>query len=308
MRIVFFGTPKFAANILDYLLKNKVNIIACVTKPDKKRGRSQKISPSPVKALAESHNLPVYQPLKARDPEFIKILKSLNPTLFVIAAYSEIFNEELLKLPPLECINVHASLLPKFRGAAPIERSIMAGEKETGVTIMKMAKELDAGDMLGVAKTPITETTTSGELYETLSHIGAEALLTVLQNIDTIKPIPQDHTKATYAPKVTSEEGKIDWSKPAATLHNHVRGLTPKPGAWILINIQNNTKRLIIKKTTIEKDLKGDPGEILPVEGLVVACGVGALRLLEVQLEGKNPLSAEAFLRGISKDKIQTLK
>lgn len=270
--------------------------MACVTKPDKKRGRSQKVSPTAVKEIAEQYAIPVYQPLKARDPEFIKILKSLNPSLFVVAAYSEIFNEELLNLPPLKCINVHASLLPKYRGAAPIERSLIAGEKESGVTIMKMVKELDAGDMLEVAKTPISETMTSGELYETLSHIGAKALLHVLNHIDSIKPVPQDASKATFAPKIVPEEGKIDWTKKAETLHNLIRGLTPKPGAYTFIAPQN--KRLIIKKTSIEKSLQGEPGTILNQSGLVIACGEGALRILEVQLEGKNTMRIEDFLRG----------
>lgn len=301
MRLVFFGTPHFAATILDYLLAQKAPIVAVVTKPDKRRGRDLKVAPCAVKLLAEKHQLPLYQPLKARDPAFVAILKELKADIFVVAAYSEIFNAELLSLPPKGCVNVHASILPKYRGAAPIERCIMAGEKESGVTIMEMAKELDAGDIYAIAKTPLSPTTTSGELYKTLAKLGGEALWKVLQKIDRNEAVktPQDHSQATFAPKIHLEDGEVDWRDSASKIYHQILGVTPKPGAWVWVEVNNSLKRLLLKKTSLELAHQGEPGEILPLKGLVIGCGKGALRLEEVQLEGKNRLSVEAFLAGI---------
>ncbi len=210
LRIVYFGTPQFSATVLDFLLKQKVQIVACVTKPDKPQKRSKAPVPSPVKVVAESHHIPLLQPLKASDPEFAeKELRPLNADLFIVVAYSEILKENLLAMPRLGCINVHASLLPKYRGAAPIQRCIMAGDKESGVTIMAMQIKLDAGGMLKVAKTKIDDEMTAGELSTILSHIGSEALWEVIQKVENgqILPEPQDSSKVTQAPKLTSDEG-----------------------------------------------------------------------------------------------------
>ncbi len=307
LKIVFFGTPQFAATVLDFLLKQPLDVLAVVTKPDKPKGRSGVPRPPPVKVLAEKHRLPIYQPIKASAPEFADFLKTLEADLFVVVAYSEILRDNLLQIPKRGCINVHASLLPKYRGAAPIQRCIIAGEKESGVTIMSMAKELDAGDILGVAKVPISDEMTSGELFEALSHIGAKALWDVLQEIEkgSAKRLPQHPESATYAKKLVPEEGELDWKKSATELHNLVRGVTPKPGAWCWVSIRGEQKRLLIKKTHVQKPLQGVPGTLLPSPELTIACSQDALQLVEVQLEGKKTVTAEEFLRGYAKSDLK---
>lgn len=308
LKIVFFGTPRFAAHVLEKLIAIKANIVAVVTKPDRPQGRSQKIAFSPVKTVALAHQVALYQPLKASAPEFVEELKKLNADLYIVVAYSEIFKENLLQAPNIGCVNVHASLLPKYRGAAPIHRSIMNGDSETGVTIMWMAKELDAGEILSVAKTPITEEMTTSELTEILSEIGGIELIKVLEQFEENRVLktPQDHAKVTYAAKVTSTEAQIDWNKPAQIVHNHIRGLTHKPGAWCTICVRKETKRLLIKKTEVEPHLQGLPGHIFQDQkGLVIACGDGAIKILELQLEGKKSLEIEEFLRGFSKKELQ---
>lgn len=303
-KLVFFGTPQFAATVLDYLLAQGADVAAVVTKPDKPKGRSKTPVPPPVKTLALEHGLPVHQPKKASDPEFAdQILAPLEADLFIVVAYSEILKENLLKMPRLGCVNVHASLLPKYRGAAPIQRAVMNGDPETGVTIMSMEPELDAGEILAVEKLPISQTMTSGDVMEALSHKGAHALWEVIQKFASgnVERTPQDPTQVTYAKKLTSEDGKIDWTQPAQVVHNQIRGVTPKPGAWCQIADRGRPKRLRIQKTLPEPGLSGEPGALLDVPGCVVACGEGALRLLEVQPEGKRPMEAEAFLRGVDR-------
>jgi methionyl-tRNA formyltransferase len=310
LRIIFFGTPKFSATVLDYLLRQNANIVAVVTKPNRPKGRSGKLLPPPVKEIAEVHGLPVYQPPKASDIEFAAILKNLKPDLFVVVAYSEIFKENLLAMPKLGCLNVHASILPKYRGAAPIQRAIMTGETETGVTIMSMAKELDAGNMLAIAKTEIREDMTAGELSEILSQIGAVALWEVIQKYEAghIESIPQDAKEATYAKKISTEDAKINWQLPAKTTHDQIRGVTPNPGAWCWIEYKGEKKRLLIKKTSYNHSFAGNPGEMFfQSSQLWVACSQGAIQLLEVQLEGKKALSALEFLRGISQETLHFL-
>lgn len=304
-RVVFFGTPRFAATILSYLLEQGVNIVACVTKPDKPQGRSSTLVSPPVKKIALEHNLPLFQPLKASTPEFAEEMRRFQPDLFVVVAYSEIFREILLTLPPLGCINVHASLLPKYRGAAPIQRAVMAGERETGVTIMRMVKELDAGEMYAVGKMAIGPEMTSGEVFEELAKVGGVELLKVVKRFEEgeVAGVAQDHSQATFAPKVTPQEGEIDWNRSAQELHNHIRGVTPKPGAWCWVEVKGERKRLAVKKACIS-NLNGRPGVILDGPGLIIACREGALSLLEVQLEGKKSLSTSEFLRGISKNNL----
>ncbi|MCC5832117.1 MAG: methionyl-tRNA formyltransferase [Chlamydiales bacterium] len=302
MRIVFFGTPQFAATILDYLVKQPVEIVAAVSRPDKPRGRSGAPLPTAVKKAAEKHGVPVYQPRKASETEFADFLKSLRADLFVVAAYAEILKENILDIPQLGCINVHGSALPKYRGAAPVQRALMAGEKETGVSIMKMALEMDAGDVYSIVKIPLSEEITAGELFEKMAVVGAEALWEVIEKIEKgeIKALPQDHSQATFAKKVKPEEGEIDWRRPAREIHNQIRGLTPNPGAWCWIEVRGVRKRLGIKKTRLISDSEGEAGRVIPAESkIIVSCGDGALELLEVQLEGKKSLPAPIFLRGI---------
>ncbi len=305
LRIVYFGTPWISSSILQFLFDKQVNIIAVVTKPDKPAGRSKQLQSSPVKdlCLKKYPSLPLLQPPKASDPLFADaFLRPLQADLFIVVAYGEIFKENLLHMPPLGCINVHASLLPKYRGAAPIARSIMAGEKESGVTIMSMAPQLDTGEILATEKIPIPPDMTAGELTVALAAAGKEALYRVLQSFSQgkVKGISQDPSLVTYAPKVTTEDGRLEWKKPVDEVYNIFRGVTPKPGAWCEVEIRGVKKRLLVKKAR-PVDYQGVFGSVLDVPGLVVACSKGALSLLEVQLEGKGAMEASPFLRGFPK-------
>lgn len=311
MRIIFFGTPHFAAKILDYLIDQSANIVAVVTKPDKPIKRSREPQPSPVKVLAREKlsSIPLFQPLKASHEEFAQQLKAFEADIFVVAAYSEIFKENLLKMPLGDCINVHASLLPKYRGAAPIQRAIMEGETETGVTIMSMVARLDAGGMLKQVKTPIPFEMTAGELTDKLAEIGGKALWEVIlayQN-NAVHPLQQNDAEATYAAKLKDEDGLLIWSHDALSLHNQVRGVTPNPGAWIWVFHKGVKKRVRIGKALYQKkEHQALPGTILPStqSELIIACGKDALLLKELQMEGKKMLPISDFLRGISKKEL----
>lgn len=310
MRIIFFGTPQFASTILHYLIDQKVEVMAVVTRPDKPRGRSGKPAYSPVKELALSKNLPIYQPHKASSEAFAAFLRTLDADFFIVAAYAEILKQNILDIPRFGCLNVHGSILPKYRGAAPVQRAIMAGEKQTGVTIMKLALEMDAGDILAIRKTEITPDMTAGELMEILADQGKVALFEVMRDIKqgTITPIKQNPSLATFAKKIKPEDAEVNWTLSAETLHNLIRGVTPNPGAWCWVEIKGEKKRLLLKKTLLYPT-SGLPGDILsqsPTE-LIVGCGEGSLRLLEIQLEGKKSLPVDVFLRGISLEKIRFL-
>lgn len=311
MKIVFFGTPPFAATILEALLKERA-VAAVVTKPDKPRGRSKTPQPSAVKECALRENLPLYQPALARDPAFIEeVLRPLEPDLFIVAAYSEIFRESLLDLPKFGCINVHASLLPKYRGAAPIQRCMMAGDQESGVTIMSMRRELDAGEILAVSKVKIPLEMNAGELTKSLAKVSGPALLQVLDAFEkgTLHPMEQDLDAVTYAPKVHSKDGQIDWTKDAFTLHNHVRALTPKPGAWTKISMRGKEKRVRLLATIAHPEKKlGSTGEwIAEARKLFVGCGVGQLEITLLQMEGKRAMPAADFLRGFRVEDIEAI-
>ncbi|MFS8564032.1 MAG: methionyl-tRNA formyltransferase [Rhabdochlamydiaceae bacterium] len=305
MNIVFFGTSAFAARVLQGLIQKHLPIVAIVTRPDKPKGRSLNLLPPPVKeeALKLQLDIPIYQPIKASTPEFAQTLKNHNPSLFVIVAYGEIIKTLLLDIPTKGCINVHASLLPKYRGASPIQRCLMHGETETGITIMQMVLEMDAGDMLSVVKTPISSDMTFGELDQKLSEIATPALLKVIDQIErgTAQAIPQDHTHATFAPKLSAQEEEIHWEKSAEELHNLIRALSPFPGAWCSVQIGSEKKRLKIKLSKVEPSLHGKPGEVLShsKQDLVIACGKDSLRLLQVQLEGKKLMTVKEFLQGL---------
>lgn len=308
MRIIFFGTPHFAATILEFLNEQPVEIAAVISRPDKPKGRSGKPQPTPVKQIAQRLGLHLYQPKKASEPEFAALLQSHDADLFIVAAYAEILKENILSIPPLGCINVHGSILPKYRGAAPIQRALMAGEKETGVSIMKMALEMDAGDIYSIVKLPISDEETTGDLMERMAREGGKELWEVIKKIESnaILPTPQDHSQATFAPKVRPEEGEVNWNRPAKEIHNHIRGMTPNPGAWCWVEVRGDQKRLNLKMTRLFPDFKGNPGQIAPMKGkLVIACGQGALELLQVQLEGKKTLSSDAFLCGIPSEDLK---
>lgn len=304
MKIVFFGTSPFAVRILDCLLKQQVNIVAVVTRTDKPQGRSLKVSPPPVKELMlKSYpHIPVLQPLKSSTPEFAAHLKKMSPDLFIVAAYGEILKSFILDIPFLGAINVHGSLLPKYRGAAPIQRCLMHGDQETGVTIMKMVLEMDAGDILEKAATPISLSTTFGDLEEKLAVIGCPILIKVLQEIQqgSLHPIRQNPSEVTYAPKITPQETEIKWNRSSNEIHNLIRAISPHPGAWCWVQIGGEKKRLKIKRSEVIDEQKGYFGEnlVFSDKEWIVACGTGALRLLEVQLEGKKSLPIHEFLRG----------
>lgn len=304
MRLIFFGTSSFAARILEFLLKEKAEVAAVVTRPDRQRGRSLHFLPPPVKeALCKIHStIPIHQPEKASTAEFAETLRSYHADLFVVVAYGEILKQMVLDIPKKGCINIHASLLPKYRGASPIQRCLMDGAKESGITIMEMVLKMDAGDMLEVAKVTIPPEMTFGELEEKLCGLACHTLAKILKDIErgSIKKVAQDHALATFAPKLTPQEEEIHWQRPASELHNLIRALSPYPGAWCKVKIGNEEKRLKIKLTQVV-DRSGEPGSILSSgKDLVVACGEQALKLIEVQLEGKKNLPAEEFLRGLN--------
>lgn len=302
MKIIFFGTSSFSVTILKHLLETSHQIIAVVTKPDQPQGRSLKSTPPPVKEWVQDQ-LPLYQPLKASSDEFVELMKSLSPDVFVVASYGEIMKTPLLNVPRLGPINVHASLLPKWRGAAPIQRSIMAGERETGVTIMKMVLQLDAGDMLDVAKVAIPPEMNHGELEHALALASKEPLLRVLTKLEsgTLKAVPQDEREATVAPKITPADAIIDWNRSAFDLHNQIRALSPDPGAWTLIDLGGQSKKLKIKRSVVveHSSAAAKQNHLLTQKEWMIGCGKNLLSLLEVQLEGKKTLPIADFLRGL---------
>ncbi len=301
LKVVFFGTPKFASDILSFIIDNGISIIGVVTKPDdfvNKHGR-----PSQVKQLVEKYlpKVPIFQPQKATDPEFIQQMKKLSPDLFVVVAYGKILRPQLLSVPSHGCINVHASLLPKYRGAAPIQRAIMNGEQETGITIIEMAPEMDAGRILDTAKTVIGENMTSGELHEELSKIAGPLLVDVIKEIEEKRahPIQQEETLVTSAPKISPQECIIDWDRDAKQIHNQIRALSPFPGAKCQIKIKDEIKTLKIFHTNVVYQTKS-PKEVSFEEGsLIIFCKTNALKILELQLEGKKKMAAADFIKGL---------
>lgn len=297
MRIIYFGTPDIAAEILESLLEAKIEIAAIVTKPDTPQGRSLKLTPPAVKLAAR--DIPVLQPEKCSTPEVIEQLKAFKADLFVVVAYGEILSDALLQAAPKGAINVHFSLLPKYRGAAPFQRALMEGEKESGVSIIRLVKKMDAGDILEIEPFPIPDTMNCGELTKALCALGTKCLLKVLADFDKgqIVAVPQDHSKATFANKITQEECRLDWAKPARVLHNLVRALSPFPGAWCEVVVKGEKKRLKV----FQAELVNEASE----KELTVPCSNGYLRLIQIQLEGKPRMLASDFLRGIPRQHIQ---
>lgn len=300
MRIIFFGTPDMASHILDALISHNVDIAAIVTKPDTPQGRSSKCIAPAVKQLAQKRIplVPILQPEKCSSAEMIEQLKSFGADLYVVVAYGEILSQNLLDSCPHGAINVHFSLLPKYRGAAPFQRAIMNGETESGVSVIRLVKKMDAGDILEIRPFAIPSTMTSGELADQLCTLGIECLFKVLDDFDkgTTTATAQDHTQATFADKITPDECRLDWTKSANVLHNLVRALAPHPGAWCEVLIKGEKKRLKV----YEADVVDAQNE----NDLIVPCGHKFLRLLTVQLEGKPKMSVRDFLRGISASQI----
>jgi methionyl-tRNA formyltransferase len=300
LRIMFLGTPAFAVPTLDALLTSRHRVVAVLTRPDRPRGRGQKTIAAPVKARAAAAGIPVHQPDRLRDPAVVDVLATLQADLGVVAAYGAILPESVISAPRLGTINVHASLLPRYRGAAPVHRAIIAGERQTGVTIMRVVKRLDAGPMLASVTRPIGPEETSVEVERDLARLGATVLLEIVDRLaeGAVAETPQDEGAATYAPRLTKEDGALDWSCPAARIHDSIRGLHPWPHAYSSLD----GRRLILIASAIERltSVSDTPGTILEAEGdrLVVATGDGALRLLQIQPEGKRSMSAREFLAG----------
>ena len=299
MRIVYMGTPEFAVPSLARLLADGHTVAGVFTQPDKPQGRKMRLTPPPVKVLAQRHNIPVYQPQSFREDAAVRLVEELAPELIVVAAYGKILPAAVLAIPPYGCINVHGSLLPKYRGAAPIQWSVINGEKYGGVTTMKMAKELDAGDMLLAAKTEIGPAETAGDLYDRLAEMGASLLAETRESLPRITPVPQQEAEATYAPMLNKEIAVLDWHKPAAAVHNAIRGLNPWPIA--VSSLHGEKIKIYLSEITNTKSAAA-PGEVVladPRKGFFVACGDGTvLRLLEIQAPGAKRMKAEDYLRG----------
>jgi len=277
------------------------SIRAVVTQPDKPKGRELKLTPSPVKVLAERLQLPVLQPLKAREENFASQLREFKPDLMVVVAYGQILPQRLLDLPAHGCLNVHTSLLPKYRGAAPIQRAIAEGEPETGVTIMKMDAGLDTGPVLATRRTPILSTDDSQTLHDRLAQLGADLLLETIPEYlaGRIAPQPQPAEGASYAAKIKKDDGRIDWRLSARQIWNRLRAFTPWPGVFSFLEVPPKLQMLKIWKAEV-METNGQQGTVLSADktGLVVGCGQGALRILELQREGGRRLTAEQFLAG----------
>jgi methionyl-tRNA formyltransferase len=300
LRIAFFGTPAFAVPTLTALLGAGQEIVGVITQPDRPRGRGQKISPAPVKALAVEEGLRVLQPARLARDAFEAEFAALVADIGVVAAYGKILPEWLLNQPPLGMINVHASLLPKYRGAAPVHRAVLAGDAETGVTIMRVVKALDAGPMLAQAVQPIAANDTSGAVEQSLARLGAALLVETLPAIATGTGVetPQDESRATYAPRLTKDEGLVDYSRPAAAIHNQIRGLQPWPRAFTFLD----GARLVLHEARVSADAAGEarPGTILRTDrGLTVAAGDRrAIDVIELQPEGRRVMTAREFVAG----------
>lgn len=301
MKIVFMGTPDFAVTSLTKLLNDPFYEVAAVfTQPDKPVGRKRILTPPPVKAEAAAHGILVYQPVTMRDGKAAEILRSIAPDVIVVVAYGKILPQEVLEIPAQGCVNVHGSLLPKYRGAAPIQWAVLNGEKTAGVTTMLMDAGLDTGDMLLKAETPIGENENYGELFLRLADIGADLLDATLKgmNAGTIKREKQDNALAVYAPMLDKSMCPIDWSKSAQEVHNQIRGLCPWP---IATTVLNGKVLKVYASLLCGETISGKAGEVLESgKKLVIACGSGAVELTQVQYDGGKRMAIQDFLRGHS--------
>lgn len=307
MRIIFMGTPDFAVPCLEKLISSNHEIVGVFTQPDKKRGRGYVLTASPIKEVALKHGIPVYQPDSLKSEETYELILSLKPELMIVVAYGKILPGNILKIPPIGCINVHGSLLPKYRGAAPIQWSVINGEKTTGITTMYMDEGLDTGDILLQASTQINEDETSKELYDRLRLMGAELLMDTIEKIKdgSILRKKQDDSLSTYAPMLDKSLSKIDWNDKAEKIHNLVRGLNPWPIAMTTLD----GKTLKIYKTAVSKPIVGNPGEVKSIYPFIVCCGNNtSIEIIELQMESKKRMKAEDFFRGYKLDPKTVLK
>ena len=303
MRIVFMGTPDFSVPTLEQLIRNH-QVVCVVTQPDKRKGRGKAMAFPPVKEKALEYDIPVYQPVKVREPEFIEELKKMNPDIIVVVAFGQILPEEILNLPPYGCVNVHASLLPKYRGAAPIQWAVIDGEKETGVTTMYMAKGLDTGDMLDKVVVPIDPKETGESLHDKLSEAGGRLILETLTKLEngTAVRIPQNDAESCYAKMLTKELGEIDWNQSAAAIERLIRGLNSWPSAYTHLD----GKTLKIWDADVEEgqaDVAVGTVTEVKKDCFYVQTGDGRLKINEIQLQGKKRMAVQAFLLGYKIEK-----
>jgi len=298
LKIVFMGSAGFAVPCLEALVDSPHNVVEVVAQPCKRAGRGMQMRECPVADCAKSLDLPLYQPASVRKEEAIEHFQKLAPDLIVVVAYGKILPKELLDIPKMGCVNVHASLLPKYRGAAPINWAIAEGERETGVTTMFINEQLDAGDMLLAAATPIDEVENASMLHDRLAAMGAELLIRTIDGLiaGSVKPKPQDDSKASYAPLMKKDDGHIDWSMSAKRIFDRIRAFTPWPGSFATVD---GKKLRVHEVAVLDIDHGKAPGTILGCGNhMLVACGKGALSILELQLEGGRRMPACAFLRG----------
>ncbi len=310
LKIVFFGTPEFAVESLDAIIKNDFNVVGAVTMPDKIAGRGHKLYQSDVKRYAVEHNLPLLQPEKLKSEEFLKSLENLGADLFIVIAF-RMLPREVWQMPRLGTFNLHASLLPKYRGAAPINRAVMNGDKETGVTTFFLKHEIDTGDMIMQRKIEILPEDNVGDVHDKLMHLGAEMVVETVNAVldGTLTTTPQPTGEFTPAPKIFKEDCHIDWSKPATEIHNHVRGLSPYPAAWTVL-IEKTGRPLeckIFRTALTEQDTEGTPAGTIKTDGkrLLAAGSDKWLEILELQPAGKKRMAADAFLLGYHPDHMQ---
>ena len=299
MRVVFMGTPDIAATCLKQILMKGFEVVGVYTQPDKPKNRGMKLMFSPVKEVALEHNIPVFQPESFREDAAVEQLRQLQPDVVAVVAYGRILPQRVLDIPPKGCINIHASILPSYRGSAPYQWAVLDGLTETGVTAMYLCREMDAGDMIDVAKTPIGENETAGELLDRLAVLGADLLSQTLKKIEngTVKAVPQDGSLATYAPMLDKTMCPIDWHKTAQQVHNHVRGMNP----WPVATAELGGKRFKIYATAIlEETTSSAPGTVLGLTktGVKMACGDGVIEIRVLQAEGGKRMAAPDYFRG----------
>ena len=296
MRVVFMGTPDFAVPSLQILLDHGYEVCAVYTQPDKPKGRGHKLQPPPVKELALQHQIPVFQPATLRKEEVQAEIRSWNPDVIVVVAYGKLLPKAVLDAPKLGCVNVHGSLLPQYRGAAPIQWTVLNGDKVAGVTTMFMAEGMDTGDMLLKAETPVGEEETSGQLFDRLKDLGADLLLETLQGLEagTLTSVPQDEAQATRAPMLSKELSQVDWTKSAQQVHDLIRGLNPWPSAVSYLD----GRKLKLHASRVREG-SGEPGKAFAQDGgLWVYCGQGALELTEIQTENGKRMDGKSYLLG----------
>ncbi|WP_077610747.1 methionyl-tRNA formyltransferase [Clostridium sp. Marseille-P2415] len=299
MRIIFMGTPDFSVPALEALVGAGHEVIAVVTQPDKPKGRGKEVQMTPVKEKALEYQIPVYQPVKARDPEFVKILTDMEPEAIVVAAFGQLLPKSILDIPRYGCLNIHASLLPKYRGASPIQYAVINGEKESGITTMMMAETLDTGDMLDQEAVILDEKETGGSLHDKLSEIGGRLILKTLKKMEegTAVRTPQDDSNTCYVGMIKKSMGDIDWSMDAESIERLIRGLNPWPSAY---TGWNGKVMKLWEAKVVEKEYEGVYGQVVEVgrDCMIVKTGKGGLSIRELQLQGKKRMDIGAFLRG----------